>query len=260
MMEVVDASAVSLARSAESFADRWYPESRFGGFTAVDGTVAFYARVNALLVPSAVVVDFGCGRGRAAEDTLPLRRELQRLRGKVARVIGLDVDTVGGQNPGIDEFRLLDPAAPWPVDTGAVDLVLMDNVMEHLPDPDAFFREARRVLVPGGYLCARTPNRFGYVSLMASLMPERLHDRLLSRAQPSREQRDVFPAVYRCNTVRTWRKAFCHYGFEGLATAHESEPRYLEFSRLAFAAGVLYQKIAPTVLRNVIFAFAQKAR
>ena len=38
---------------------RFYPESRFGGFTDIDGTVAFYSRVNALVKPLYVVVDFG---------------------------------------------------------------------------------------------------------------------------------------------------------------------------------------------------------
>jgi len=30
--------------------DKHYPESRFGGFSDIDGTVTFYSRVNALLV------------------------------------------------------------------------------------------------------------------------------------------------------------------------------------------------------------------
>src|ERR1700753_1602694 len=68
---------------------RLYPEARAGGYTHVDGTIEFYTRVNALLDPSAVVVDLGAGRGNFLEDQVAYRRELRRVRCNVARVIGL---------------------------------------------------------------------------------------------------------------------------------------------------------------------------
>ena len=37
----------------------YYPETSYGGFTGVDGTMAFYLRVNALIEPSSHVLDFG---------------------------------------------------------------------------------------------------------------------------------------------------------------------------------------------------------
>lgn len=47
---------------------RFYPESRFGGFADSDGAVIFYARLRELSSPEHVVVDFGCGRGAWLED------------------------------------------------------------------------------------------------------------------------------------------------------------------------------------------------
>ena len=32
--------------------ERFYPESRFGGFTDIDGTIAFYTRVHSQLTPA----------------------------------------------------------------------------------------------------------------------------------------------------------------------------------------------------------------
>jgi len=59
---------------------RFYPESRFGGFSDVDGTVAFYARVQAILTPESVVLDVGCGRGAGLQDDrVEYRRDLLRL-------------------------------------------------------------------------------------------------------------------------------------------------------------------------------------
>jgi hypothetical protein len=44
------------------------PESRFSGFTDIDGTVAFYLRVNALATSKDVVLDLDCGQGTYAND------------------------------------------------------------------------------------------------------------------------------------------------------------------------------------------------
>src|ERR1017187_7270627 len=88
---------------------RGYPEAQFGGFSDVDGSVAFYARISALLTPEMSMVDFGCGRGAQAEDTVVYRRNLRIFRGRVRKVVGVDVDPVGSNNPTIDEFRLLTP-------------------------------------------------------------------------------------------------------------------------------------------------------
>lgn len=91
--------------------ERFYPEAKFGGFTDIDGTVAFYNRINALLEPSFVVLDVGCGRGAFNEDLVPLRRDLRILKGKVAKVIGIDVDRDAADNPSLDDFRLIDGLA-----------------------------------------------------------------------------------------------------------------------------------------------------
>lgn len=163
-----------------------YPEIEFGGFSDVDGSIRFFSRVAALLTSDAVVVDFGCGRGAHVEDPVVYRRNIRNFRGRVGRVIGVDLDRVGVSNPTIDEFRLLPSDGIWPIESSSVDMVLSSFVMEHLPDPDLFFSEAARVLRKGGYVCLRTPNIWGYVAIAARLIPERLHKKVLKRAQPER--------------------------------------------------------------------------
>jgi SAM-dependent methyltransferase len=241
-----------------AFQHTFYPESRFGGFTHVDGTIAFYTRVNALLEPSFSVVDFGCGRGEYRDDTVAFRRELRILKGKVSRVIGIDADEAAASNPFLDEFHLISPSSTrWPLDAASVDLCICDQVMEHIERPDDFFSECRRILRPGGYLCIRTPNSRGYIALVSRLVPDRLHARLLTRVQSSRKEEDVFPTYYRCNTIRTLRSMLSRHGFDHAVYGVESEPSYLSFSKLAYALGAFHQRHAPKSLRVGIFAFAR---
>jgi SAM-dependent methyltransferase len=237
----------------------FYPETRFGGFTDIDGTVTFYARVNALARPTFSVLDFGCGRGAHAEDPVDFRRNLRCLKGRVARVIGIDIDPVGAGNPTLDEFRVVAPNRPWPVDSGTIDMLICDFVLEHLADPGAFFREAGRVVVKGGFLCIRTPNVLGYPGLISKLAPNWYHEALALKGNPGRREQDAFPTLYRCNTISALRRQMKANGFQAVVYGYEAEPSYLEFSKFAYALGVLHQRFAPAFLRVAIFAFGQLA-
>lgn len=240
-----------------NLAETFYPEAHFGGFTRTDGTMAFYQRVNALITPSSVVLDIGCGRGEYAEDQVASRRELRCLRGKCAAVIGIDRDSAAISNPCIDEFRAVD-GEDWPLDCETVDLCLIDNVLEHVDDPDRFFDECFRVLRPGGFVCVRTPNSLGYATFMARLIPNSAHSAVLARVQRTRQAVDIFPTLYRCNSPRRLRKTLVRHGFKGFVFGHGPEPAYLGFSTFAFALGVAWAAVAPSTLQGTLFAFAQR--
>ncbi|HYW45000.1 MAG TPA: class I SAM-dependent methyltransferase [Bryobacteraceae bacterium] len=240
-----------------SLQNKYYPECRFGGFTQHDGTVAFYTRVNALLDPRSVIVDFGCGRGAVVDDPVRFRRQVRDLRAAGRTVIGVDVDPMGGGNPFLNEFRLLSTDGTWPLDSASADLVVTDCVLEHLLAPEFFFAQAARVLKPGGYICIRTPNSASYVGLISRLVPPRLHQAVLKKAQPGRREEDVFPAVYRCNSVWRLRGMLEKHGFDAVVYGHGAEPGYLDFSRWAYLLGVFYQKYAPVWMRPSLFAFGQ---
>lgn len=237
---------------------RHYPESQFGGYSDVDGTVAFYGRINALIRPEMVVADIGCGRGAHMEDPVPYRKQLRDLRGKVACVVGLDVDPAAAQNPFVDEFRPLVPGERWPLDDESVDLMVSDNVVEHVPDPEQFFSEAARIVKPGGYICIRTPNKLGYVGLISRLVPNGVHAKVLGKVQSRRKAEDVFPTLYRCNTSWALRKTLQRRGFDCVVYGYEAEPGYLAFSKFAYRLGVWHQRYAPWFMKLALFAFGRK--
>ncbi len=237
---------------------QFYPETDFGGFSRVDGTIAFYTRVNALLRPEYTVLDIGCGRGAHTEDKVPYRKNLVSFKGKVERVIGIDVDPNAAANPTLDDFRLIE-GARWPVDDLSIDLARCDFVLEHIENPAGFFAECARVIKPGGYLCIRTPNRHGYVAALSRLIPERFHQRILNRAQGgTRQEADVFRTHYRCNTRGALERHLTRSGFTHVVYAYEAEPSYLRFSAAAYAFGKLLAAVSPPCFRNALFCFARR--
>lgn len=242
---------------ARTCQERCYPESTFGGFTDVDGTIAFFCRVNALLDSSFTVLDVGCGSGSSAvADPVPFRRSLRILKGKAARVIGIDVDAAAQANPIIDEFRLIQGES-WPVDADTVDLVLCDSVLEHLEHPETFFSESHRVLRNGGFICLRTSNKWSYVAIAARLIPNRYHARVTGAIQTGREETDVFPTRYRCNSAGKIRRLLSRHGFDRVVYGYEAEPSYLSFSCLAYWLGVLHQRFSPRLFKATLFAFGK---
>jgi SAM-dependent methyltransferase len=174
-----------------------------------------------------------------------VRRELRILRGRCARVIGIDVDRAAAENRFIDEFRLIEPGGRWPVEDATIDFALADFVIEHVPDPDAFFAEVARVIKPGGHIGIRTINARSYVGIASRLVPSRLHAALLRRAQPDRESQDVFPTLYRCNTRKRLTAALERHGFDASVYTSEDEPSYLAFSAFSYRLGLLHRRLAP---------------
>ena len=237
--------------------EKFYPETKFGGFTDIDGTVAFFNRVNSLLESSFVVLDVGCGRGKYSKDPVPFRKNQNILKSKVAKVIGIDVDQGAEENPVLDEFHLIQ-GYKWPINDNSIDLIICDNVLEHIDDPDKFFAEISRVLKNGCFLCIRTLNRWSYIALAATLIPNRYHSTVTSFCQDGRKEEDVFPTVYKCNSRRRLKRMMTKTGFEECVVySYEAEPSYLSFSQLAYFFGVLHQRYAPRFLKLTQFAFGR---
>lgn len=186
-----------------------YPEIGAGGYSRCDGSVDFYSRVSALVEPDMTVLDFGAGRGGPFADTRSkFRSQIGILKGRVKRIVGVDIDDAVLENPFMDETHVIDPAAPLPFADNTFDLIYSDWVLEHVATPEQFEREAHRVLKPGGWFCARTPNRWGLTGLATNLVPNSLHVRVLAHLQPGREARDVFPTTYRLNSRSRLRRYF----------------------------------------------------
>ena len=244
---------------AASFHQRFYPEIGAGGFSRIDGTVAFYKRVNALLKKEAVLLDYGAGRGVGhVEDACEYRRSLRNFQSRIATVIGVDVDEAVMQNPTLDEAYVFNPKDPLPIGDASIDIIVSDVTFEHIVDPAQAARELDRVLKPGGWLCARTPNRYGYIALANRFVPKAIKTRVLKIVQPSRKEEDVFPAVYLMNSFGALLKCFPSDRFEHFSYTWDSEPAYHANKKTLYRSFQIIQYITPPALRSMLMVFIRK--
>ncbi len=238
---------------------RYYPEKAVSGMTGIDGTLQFFAHANAVLEDGWTVCDIGAGRGAAhRDDKVRFRRELRRFNGRAGRVIGLDVDEAVATNPVLDEWHLIGSDGKLPLGDASVDMVLSDFTFEHIPDPALFAAEIARILRPGGWLCARTPNKWGYVSLGARIVPERLHGRLLARLQPGRKAEDIFPTHYLLNTRAALARHFPDEDWDRHVQMWSPEPAYCGNRRWLWAIARFVQAVLPRGMATTIHFYARK--
>ncbi len=249
----------TLMSSASALRTRLYPESRAGGFVAIDGAVQFYGRIAALTRASDVVLDLGAGRGEyLLEDPVPYRRALRDHRGRCARVIGADVDPVVLDNPGVDEAHVIGADGRLPLPDASVDVIVAEAVFEHVENAEVFAAEITRVLRPGGWLCARTPNRWGYIALGASLVPNALHVAVLRGLQPDRQACDVFPTHYRLNSFAALRRYFPKMHWQDCSYTWTSEPAYFGSSWLGWRVAQALAWVLPPAMGATLMVFLRK--
>lgn len=238
---------------------RFYPEMAAGGFSRCDGTVLFYQRIRALAGPQSVVLDFGAGRGAGqTDDAVAYRRRLVTLKGAVREVIGVDPDPAVETNPGLDRAIVIGSDGRLTLPDRSVDVVVSDFTFEHIADPAGAARELDRVLVPGGWLCVRTPNRHGYIALANRLVPARGRAAVLRGAQADRKEQDVFPAVYRFNTAAALEAHFPPQRYDHHLIYMDGEPAYHFGSPLLYGLFMRLHALTPDRLKTTIQAFLQK--
>lgn len=180
------------------------------------------------------LLDLGAGRGNVAQ---------MNFRTEVAHVAGVDVDPAVLNNPFLDSaavIRMNEGRIPY--DDDEFDVVFSDNVLEHLPDPLATFREVGRVLKPGGVFLAKTPNKWHYMPLVARATPLWFHR--FYNLMRGRNESDTFPTLYRCNTRGDVMKVADAAGMSVEDVVFiEGRPEYLRIVAPTYFLGWLYERV-----------------
>jgi SAM-dependent methyltransferase len=221
-----------------------------------DSAHVFLITAQALADDCDLIAEVGCGRG-VLVNTERGETPWQDLRGDGRKVIGIDVDPIGVENPVIDEFRLIGDDGVWPLESGSVDLAVCDFVLEHITDPPAFMAELTRTLRPGGVFIARTVSRHSFLSMAARAVPNRKHSKVLNVFQPGRQEQDVFHTAYLMNS-RKQLAALFDADYDWAAASRTGLDRYfMPWPRVAGAA-VAVERRLPRAMHTGLVICARK--
>ena len=190
------------------------------------------------------VLDLGCGAGT---PTKLLMADESRYR-----VIGADLSKLALAHYVSDTKRAgvqLD-AQTLPFADESFDLVVSDDVIEHLVNTDAYAREIYRVLAPRGWLFLSTPNLaawFNRIGLVLGLQPafsEVSFEKVFGRPG------DDIVGHLRLFTSRSTREFLGYHGFDIV------DIRGASFEALPKAARPLDKLLArfPTLAGNTVVA------
>lgn len=222
-------------------------------FTIQDSDISFFSLIRSLYLryPIKSVLDYGAGRNYYVQDFDASAhsyfiKDLRDLRYGGAKVTAVDVSEAVSTHPTSDAQVQLAPSAPLPFEDASFDLVVSDFVFEHLEMPQQLAIELQRVVKPGGWILVRTPNRYGYVALAASLVPNSLHTFVLRYIQPDRKDVDVFPTYYRVNTAASARKFFNQC--EVSVVSSHWEPQYFFGKRWLYRVNLFIHALLPSAL------------
>ena len=212
----------------------------------------FERAVEARLSADAVLLDAGAGR------TVPV---LRKYLGRARRLIGIELVEFTDVPAGIETYNT--DLAHLPLPDGVVDIIISRSVFEHLADPQPVYAEFSRVLRPGGVVIFLTANMWDYGTLIARLVPNRFHARIVAKVE-GRAAEDTFPTEYRTNTRRDVERLALRAGLKVDAFEYLSQyPNYLMFNGVLFFIGTCFEKLiarfdALRILRGWILVTLRK--
>lgn len=201
-------------------------------FPSGDHPYRYYEdKINSLINKDTTILDIGCGR------TAPV---LKKFLGYAKKLIGIEVIPFTEKIEGIDLYNhnIVDMHS---IDSDSVDVVFCRSVMEHITEPVGAYKEVFRILKPGGKFIFLTTNLYDYASIIAFIIPNRFHTKIV-KAVEGREEEDTFPTAYTCNTKRKVLALANDAGFEVSEFKYMGQyPCYFLFSRYLFWLGSMYE-------------------
>ncbi|EKD94498.1 MAG: type 11 methyltransferase [uncultured bacterium] len=115
--------------------------------------------------PLAKVIDIGCGDGQKSikfKDKIGCK-EIWGLDGVTER---LKV----AKKRGVDHTIKSNLETSWPIENSTFDVVISNQVIEHISDIDLFIGEIKRILKPGGYAVISTENLSSWHNIFALIL------------------------------------------------------------------------------------------
>lgn len=156
-------------------------------------------------------LDLGCGHN-FFPNWLGTDEQKKLLANKPRIVVGIDSYRELYLHPYL-RYKVAGNISYLPFKDNSFDLLTAQMVMEHISEPRLVLNEGYRVLKPGGLFLFHTPNYYYYIIFIASFVPQRLKNWIITMIE-GREETDIFPTKYRINTDRAIRLYANKTGFK----------------------------------------------
>lgn len=180
-----------------------------------------------------VLLDIGAGAGIIPE---------MNFKGKVKNVIGVDPDKRVLENKYLDKAYIGFGEKLNFINSKSIDIIICNNVLEHIKNPELFYKEVHRILKPAGIFISKTPNKYHYVPLIAKVTPNRFHE--FFNKLRGRSEEDTYPTLYKVNSIKAQRHFASITGFEIIKiNTVEARPEYLRLFFLIYLIGFLYERV-----------------
>jgi ubiquinone/menaquinone biosynthesis C-methylase UbiE len=176
------------------------------------------------------LLDVGCGR------TFPMAKKWAKTG---AEIYGVDpVAETSLVAPNMFLYKC--SAEQLPFEKEYFDMIISCAVFEHIQTPLKVLKEFNRVLKPGGKIVFLTPSKYDYVSVIARLVPNSLHKKIV-RVTEGRREDDTFPTYYRANTFKNIRMLAKNtdLDLEDIKFLDQS-PYAFKFSNILYACALCY--------------------
>lgn len=111
------------------------------------------------------VLDIGCGDGKF---TMQFKNKIG-----CGSIIGIEGDTeriIAAKRIGVSKVVNTDLEKKWPFSNESFDVMISNQVIEHIVDTDNFISEIYRLLRPGGYCVISTENLASWHNILALLL------------------------------------------------------------------------------------------
>jgi len=209
----------------DTYLDRFYPITSWRR----DGTRDFFEVCRQYC--SGRILEIGAGPSNQTSDYLRTLGELH----------GVDIDSEVKENAALRTASIIIDVLPF--SDGSFDSCASNYVCEHITDPRQHLQEIWRVLKPSGVYVFRTPNKFHYTALVASVTPHSFHLKVANRLR-STDGHDPYPTHYLFNSRRKIQKLADLTGFEvEYLRIVEKEPSYGMSSKLLFLLFTMYERV-----------------
>ncbi len=184
-----------------------------------DKSVVFKEILEKYVVSSMVLLDAGCGSGKETPFDYTKRVKL---------AVGVDLSQKIQENKTL-HVKIVGDICQIPLKNNFIDIVVCQELVEHLKFPQVFFKEVARILKPNGIFIVMTPNLLGWKSLISKMTPYPFHI-AVNKSLYGVTQNDVFPTYYNANTIFTLKNVLSRNGFGIIESRFfEGSPRTLAF-------------------------------